>query len=110
MSIALPESWYSTNKINLQASIPIKTNMTTPETITWSYAYTKNNNNTDITFPNTIETYSYGPATNLVIQATTSDTFLTGDVFQLKIYGNSQSNNIIISNNPFVIGSIFPTT
>lgn len=56
-----------------------------------------------------IMTYSYGPATNLVIQATTLDTFLTGDVFTLKIYGKSQTNSFTISNSPFVIGSIFPT-
>ena len=108
MSLTLPDTWYSSNKINVQTSIPIKTDMSTPEMLTWSYTYKKNDSN-DTVFPNTTETYSYGPATNLVIQATTLDTFLTGDVFTLKIYGKSQTNSFIISNSPFVIGSIFPT-
>lgn len=63
-----------------------------------------------MSFPNTTETYSYGPATNFVIQSTTSDTFLAGDSFQLKIYRKHAETNISITNIPIVVGSIFSTT
>jgi hypothetical protein len=43
----------------------------------------------------------------LAIQLTTSDTFLTGDLFQLKIYGNTVINDISITNTPVIMGSIF---